>query len=199
MNNRRNTPSAGREPPGEVRVIGGRWRGRLLQFTAAEGLRPTPNRVRETLFNWLQGDIQGSTCLDLFCGSGALGIEALSRGAAHATLLDTSAAAVRDVRATLARFGDGSAEVIQAEAIGWLGGRAGRRYDIVFIDPPFDGDLAERALAAVAAAGVLRPGALVYLEMAAGHAAPELPAGWTLHREKLAGQVAYRLCRCPEA
>jgi 16S rRNA (guanine966-N2)-methyltransferase len=185
--------NAGQAPRSQLRIIGGRWRGRRIEFHAAPGLRPTPDRVRETLFNWLQPQLPGSRCLDLFCGSGALGIEALSRGAARVTLIDVSPAALAGVRRSLETLRAEGAELVAADGLVWIGGAHERRYDIVFVDPPFGAGIAQRCLMLLAASGLLAAGARVYVECGAGEPAPELPAGWTLYREKSAGQVAYRL------
>jgi 16S rRNA (guanine966-N2)-methyltransferase len=196
----RRTPrsSPDRADRSQLRIIGGRWRGRRIEFRAEPGLRPTPDRVRETLFNWLQPAIADSRCLDLFCGSGALAIEALSRGAAAATLVDVSARVLREVRQNLERLGASGFELVCADACEWLRTVPGRRYDIVFVDPPFGAGSAQRCVQLLGAADLLAPGARVYVEAGAGEAAPELPPGWALHREKFAGQVAYRLYRVEE-
>jgi 16S rRNA (guanine966-N2)-methyltransferase len=180
-----------------VRIIGGRWRGRSVEFEPLPGLRPTPNRVRETLFNWLQGYIEGSRCLDLFGGSGALSLEALSRGAASVTVIEQSAAALTGIRRNLERFGGGAAELLQVDAQAWLATAAARRYQIVFIDPPFGSDLAHNIFALLASSEWLAPRAWVYLESSAALPLPALPRGWELMREKRAGDVGYRLFRTP--
>jgi len=195
---RKPAPSAGHAPRSQVRIIGGSWRGRRIEFQAEPGLRPTPDRVRETLFNWLQPRLPGSRCLDLFCGSGALAIEALSRGAACATLVDLSAKVLRDVRHNLERLGTSAAELVAADAVAWIGTVRDRRYDIVFIDPPFGGGTAQRCLQLLTSSTLLAPGARVYLECGVAETAPGLPPGWLLHREKFAGQVAYRLYLAPD-
>lgn len=190
-------PSSNRAGRSQLRIIGGRWRGRRIEFAALPGLRPTPDRVRETLFNWLQPGLPGSRCLDLFCGSGALAIEALSRGAAAATLVDLSPAVLREIRHNLERLGTADVELLARDALEWLSTVRERRYDIVFIDPPFGSGMATRCLQLLAASGLAAPGARIYLECGATEPAPQLPAGWILHREKFAGQVAYRLFLAP--
>lgn len=180
----------------ELRIIGGLWRGRKVRFPPLPGLRPTPDRVRETLFNWLAPRIAGARCLDLFAGSGALGLEALSRGAAHVTFVETDAAAVRSMRGLLATLAPGQATVVRADARHWLEGAPGG-YDVVFLDPPFGSGLLEAALAALAAPGWLAPGAFVYLEQPASAGAPPLPASWRLHRSGRAGDVGYHLAAGP--
>lgn len=195
---RKPAPPAAHASRSQVRIIGGRWRGRRIEFETGPGLRPTPDRVRETLFNWLQPRLPGSHCLDLFCGSGALAIEALSRGAASATLVDLSPKVLREVRHNLERLGTNAAELVSADALAWIGTARERCYDVVFIDPPFGAGTARRCLQLLATSALLAPGARVYLECGAAEAAPGLPPGWLLHREKFAGQVAYRLYLAPD-
>jgi 16S rRNA (guanine966-N2)-methyltransferase len=127
-----------------LRIIGGTWRGRKLRFPAAAAIRPTPDRVRETLFNWLQAAIPGAHCLDLFAGSGALGLEALSRGAAQVTFVDQDEAAAAALRARLTEWQAHGAEVVRGDALRFLG-RPAQACDVVFLDPPFAGELLERA------------------------------------------------------
>jgi 16S rRNA (guanine966-N2)-methyltransferase len=179
-------------PGNQLRIIGGRWRSRRLYFPGVEGLRPTPDRVRETLFNWLAPLIEGARCLDLFAGSGALGIEALSRGASEVVLVERQPLAVRQLRQNLARLGEASAQVIQANALVWLGGPS-RPFDVVFLDPPFGSNLLVPLCAALEQGGWLAEGARIYLESARDAQKLELPENWRLAREKTAGQVSYRL------
>jgi len=177
-----------------LRIIAGRWRGRRLEFSAEPGLRPTPDRVRETLFNWLVNDVEGSRCLDLFAGSGALALEALSRGAAAVTALDISERALADLARNLARL-QGTATLVCADACRWLELAHDERFDVVFIDPPFRSGLAERCIERLAGSPILAEGAVIYVETASDETAPRLPADWRLSREKFAGRVAYRLYR----
>ncbi|MFM1886859.1 MAG: putative adenine specific methylase [Pseudomonadota bacterium] len=191
---RRNPASAS---GGEVRVIGGTLRGRKLPFPAAPGLRPTPDRVRETLFNWLAPVIREARCLDLFAGSGALGVEALSRGAREVVFVDRHAPALAALQGSLQRFAVApqACPCIQAEALPWLRQAQGP-FDVVFIDPPFDLGLQPQVLAALAdpaPKGLLAPGAWVYVEQPRADPAPLLPAGWRLHRQGTAGDVGYYL------
>ncbi len=187
-------PAAGNKSGSStLRIIGGQWRGRKLGFTPAEGLRPTTDRVRETLFNWLAPDIHGARCLDLFAGSGALGLEALSRGAAHCDFLDTSRAVVQQLKSHLDTLdATVKAEVVQASALDFLKASSGT-WDIAFIDPPFGQGLASPVCALLDQRGLLSEHALVYIETGKGEAAPEVPGHWQCHREKVAGGVAYRL------
>ncbi|HEY9148668.1 MAG TPA: 16S rRNA (guanine(966)-N(2))-methyltransferase RsmD [Gammaproteobacteria bacterium] len=175
-----------------LRIIGGQWRGRKLRFADAEGLRPTTDRVRETLFNWLAPVIEGARCLDLFAGSGALGLEALSRGAAEVVFLDTNPKAVAALRENLSLLQTDNGRIERSDALKYLRG-APRPFDIVFLDPPFRRDLLAPALDLLAGEGWLSPGARIYLELESELGEPELPEGWQLLRSKKAGQVAYFL------
>lgn len=178
-----------------LRIIGGEWRGRRIRFPGKGGIRPTPDRVRETLFNWLARDVPGSRCLDLFAGSGALGLEALSRGAAHSTFVESDPENAARLRETTRLLAPDRATVIQADALAWLGG-APAPQDIVFLDPPFDAGLLAAAMRLLDARGWLAPAACVYVEMPARQGPPALPAGWRLHRSGRAGAVGYHLARC---
>ena len=178
---------------GVLRIIGGTWRSRRLSFPGCPGLRPTPDRVRETLFNWLQPWLPGASCLDLFAGSGALGLESLSRGAGQVVLVEQDGAAVSALRANLALLEARAAEVVQADARVYLQGPA-RPYDIVFLDPPYASGLLAECCARLASGGWVRQQGLIYLEAAADETLP-LPVTWTLLRSKRAGQVGYHLAR----
>ncbi|MBX6421560.1 MAG: 16S rRNA (guanine(966)-N(2))-methyltransferase RsmD [Nevskia sp.] len=178
--------------PGRLRIIGGAWRSRLIDVQGGAELRPTPDRVRQTLFDWLALRIEGATALDLFAGSGALGLEALSRGAAHVTFVEREAGAADAIRAAVARFGaQDRAEVIHGDALRFLQALAGARsFELVFLDPPYGSGLLEAALPLVPR--VLAPEHRVYLEWP-GQEAPALPAGWSLLKTKRAGRVSYGL------
>ncbi len=177
-----------------LRIIGGRWRGRKLDFPDVPGLRPTPDRVRETLFNWLQADVHGARCLDLYAGSGALGLEALSRGASRVVLVDESSAATRQLEANLQRLhADGAAVVRMAVQTFLERGPGDARYDLVFLDPPFGQDLLAPSLQWLEEKHWLAPGARIYIESESQLREPPLPAGWELLKEKRSGQVIYRL------
>jgi 16S rRNA (guanine966-N2)-methyltransferase len=180
---------------GEVRIIGGDWRGRKLHFPQTSSLRPSPDRVRETLFNWLQFELPGSRCLDLFAGSGALGLEALSRGAAAAQFVESDPAAARAIEEALQTFGTDRGLVARQDAFAFLRGRPTAPYGIVFVDPPYAERWLVRACAALEEGGWLKPGAFVYLEDAAAEGPPTLPQGWILLRSKKAGDVGYHLAR----
>ncbi len=181
---------------GSVRIIAGQWRGRRLAFPARAGLRPTGDRLRETLFNWLQPHCPGARCLDLFAGSGALGLEAASRGAAWVTLVERDPEIARALRANCALLGAGMAELIEADARAWLAGPPPPApYDIAFIDPPFAAAALDATLRALTAPGWLAERAWIYVETARDRAPPALPEGWCGHREMAAGAVRCRLFR----
>lgn len=179
--------------PHRLRIVGGRWRGMHIDFPAIEAIRPSPDRVRETLFNWLQTQIVGTRCLDLFAGSGALGIEALSRGAAEVTFVDRESQIGRHLKQTLQRLGANGATVEVAEADRFLD-RPARPFDVVFLDPPFASTLLSSAFAKLPQ-GWLAPDAHVYVECPSDTPLPALPPGWTVYRSKQAGQVGYHLLR----
>ncbi|MCB1876854.1 MAG: 16S rRNA (guanine(966)-N(2))-methyltransferase RsmD [Chromatiales bacterium] len=175
-----------------MRIIGGDWRGRRLSFPDVAGLRPTPDRVRETLFNWLQGELAGRRCLDLFAGSGALGLEAASRGAAETVWVEQDRHAVQALRANLRELGHTAGRVEQADALRWL--RQGAQpFDIVFIDPPYQAGLLSPAVGLLESGGWLAPGAWIYLEHDSHQARPVLPQNWQVIRDRRAGQVNYYL------
>ena len=176
----------------ELRIIGGTWRGRKLRFPASADIRPPPDRVRETLFNWLDGAIRGAQCLDLFAGRGALGLEALSRGAAHVTFVERDAMAARELRVRLTEWQAVGARVERCDALRYLAGEP-RPFDIVFLDPPFASELLSGAAALLESRHWLSSEARVYVECAARQGLPELPAGWQLLKAKQAGEVGYYL------
>jgi len=180
-----------------VRIVAGQWRGRRISFQPVPGLRPTPDRVRETLFNWLQRAVVGGRCLDLYAGTGALAFEALSRGAAEAVLVEKDPQAVHALREAAVVLKATNAEVVQADAQSYLAGLA-RPFDLVFLDPPFAlGALAELCTL-LEARGWLAPRAWIYLEQAARDAPPALPGGWQLIKETRAGEVLAMLARREE-
>ena len=172
---------------GQVRIIGGSHRRRILRFPQAEGLRPTPDRVRETLFNWLGQDLAGLACLDAFAGSGALGFEAASRGARRVVMLEAARAPCDALRGNAAQLGFGGVDIHCAEALGWM--RLSReKFDVIFLDPPFDAGLIPPALET--AAGCLGPGGRVYVERDAPVAPGPL---WTVLRQGQAGRSHFAL------
>jgi 16S rRNA (guanine966-N2)-methyltransferase len=177
---------------GWLRIVGGSYRGRKLPVPDHEGLRPTADRVRETLFNWLAPIMPGARCLDCFSGSGALGFEAASRGAAEVVMLEHAPPVVRQLLANTHTLGAGQVQVVQADALHWLSG-PGWRFDVVFLDPPFAAGLLAPACDLLARNAWVGQGSRVYLETPARTGLPPLPGGWRLLREQRAGQVTYGL------
>jgi 16S rRNA (guanine966-N2)-methyltransferase len=178
-----------------VRIIGGGWRGRRVNFPDIPGLRPTPDRVRETLFNWLQHAVAGARCLDLFAGSGALGLEALSRGAREVVFVEQAVAASRVLQEQLIRFGgERKGRVVEMGATRYLRAAA-QPFDIVFLDPPFGRDALAEYVPMLDAGNWLNGGGLVYLENEKTAGVPELPPHWELLKSKSAGEVGYHLAR----
>ena len=177
----------------QLRIIGGQWRGRKLSFTPAEGLRPTGDRIRETVFNWLGADILGARCADLFAGSGALGLEALSRGADYCDFVDRSRSVISQIEQhleTLEAHDSGRCHTLPAEQFLQIRREA---FDVVFIDPPFNQHLVSPTCIALERAQLLSREALIYIETGAKEPAPAVPTNWHPHREKISGGVAYRL------
>ena len=178
-----------RKQSSQLRIIGGEYRGRKLNFPDIQGLRPTPDRIRETLFNWLQFDIIGSHCLDLFAGSGALGFEALSRGASSVTFIDEHTEVISTIKSNIKILGTSNIVCCKADALDYLDHPSHRnKFNIVFCDPPFHQGFLPKVVDALTSA-ILQPGALIYLEMEKGLIIPQLPENWRLHREKTAGQI----------
>lgn len=197
-----------------LRIIGGEWRGRRLSFPDSEGLRPTPDRVRETLFNWLQPVICGARCLDLFAGSGALGFEALSRGASEVVMVERDALAISSLREQLEKLKpEAATHLVHVDAIQYLERAAGssslgksplrhpllkggtEEFDVVFIDPPFGQNLLRPCIERLEAYGWLKPVAYIYLEAEETLATLALPRNWHLTRSKRASHVGYHLAR----
>jgi 16S rRNA (guanine966-N2)-methyltransferase len=181
--------SRGTPRPREVRLVGGQWRRSKLPVADRPGLRPTPDRVRETLFNWLGQDLTGWRVLDAFAGSGALGFEAGSRDAAEVVLLERDASLVASLQTSRARLGALALRVERAEALAWMARCAPQRFDLVLLDPPFDAGLAAPALAV--ASRLAAPGGFVYLE--SGQPLDAWPDGLVLHRSARAGAVHSQL------
>ena len=177
----------------KLRIIGGRWRGRRFPCLPGALTRPTGDRVRETLFNWLAPFIDGTRCLDLFAGTGALGLEALSRGAAEVSFVEQDAGAARQIEAMLRELDCANAAVIREDALHFLAGPP-TPFDIVFLDPPF-GVIGPGNLCTLLDNNWLARGAHVYIEMRRTATMPELPAGWTIVRDKTAGRVHFMLVR----
>ncbi len=176
-----------------LRIIGGEWRGRKIPFTEHPGLRPTGDRIRETLFNWLAPQITGARCLDLFAGSGILGIEALSRGAAHCDFFDNHPESTRNIAQQLVKLGaDSKSSVRCGDALSLLAQEAAP-WDIIFIDPPFDSALGETSLQALALQGCLHQKSWIYFETRRSHPVCVPEDKYTVFREKTAGDVRYQL------
>jgi 16S rRNA (guanine966-N2)-methyltransferase len=194
--NTRRSPAAKKKSsyPGKLRIIGGRWRGRRLSVSESEGLRPTPDRVRETLFNWLQPYLAGASCLDLFAGTGALCLEALSRGAGRVVMVEQAAPVAQRLRQTLEMLEAENATVVRADAVEYLR-QTPQTFDIIFLDPPFSTDLIARCAGLIETHGWIKPGGLIYVEAPSRIESLPLPAGWELIRSKKAGQVGYHLAQ----
>jgi 16S rRNA (guanine966-N2)-methyltransferase len=190
------TGNADKRKARTLRIIGGTWRSRTWRFPDGE-IRPTPDRVRETLFNWLSPAIAGAHCLDLFAGSGALGLEALSRGAARAVFVEKAAQPARELKQTLALWGGEQAAAAQihvADALSFLAGKP-EVFDVVFLDPPFAAGLLGKAAADLEAGHWLAPAALIYAEGPAREPLPALPERWSVSKSGRAGEVGYHLLR----
>ena len=182
-----------RRKPGFVRIIGGEWRGRRLPICDLPGLRPTGDRAKETLFNWLQPYLHGAVCVDLFAGTGALGLEACSRGAAEVTLVESTPLAVQALRTALVALqvsGQRAGLYLEeTDALAWLQARAPQSLDIVFIDPPFGSRLEVQALTLLDSGDLVRPGGLVYVETARDAPLLHPGPGWDIARDKTLGEV----------
>ena len=191
-------PTSGKAPvahggDGQLRIIAGQWRSRQFSFPMAHGLRPTPNRVRETLFNWLALYVEAARVLDPLAGSGALFLEALSRGAGSALALDLNPAAVTSLRGHLATLRCDNGQVLQSDAIAYLQSQPATPFDLVFLDPPFSQDLLLPACTLLEERGWLADDAWVYTESEQVPSSLGMPGNWRLHREQKAGQVHYAL------
>jgi 16S rRNA (guanine966-N2)-methyltransferase len=177
----------------QLRIIAGVWRGRKLVFAPVAGLRPTPDRVRETLFNWLGLSVHGACCLDLFAGSGALGLEAASRGAAAVVLVDADPLIARTLKEQVRMLDARQVHIVQAACERYLQGPA-EPFDLVFLDPPYRQGALAGCMELLERRGWLAPDAWIYLEAERG-LEPRLPASWKPYRSKSSGQVGYHLVR----
>jgi 16S rRNA (guanine966-N2)-methyltransferase len=217
----RNTRTPGPGTLNSVRIIGGSWRGRRVHFPDSPGLRPTPDRVRETLFNWLQHSIAGTRCLDLFAGSGALGLEALSRGARQVVFVEPAFAPAQMLAGELKRLhggapGNPGGRIVQTTAERFLAAPGGKPaaapggkpvaapggksdgaepFDVIFLDPPFGLDSLPEYVRLIDAGGWVVDGGWVYLESPRAAGAPAIPSHWELAKSKSAGEVGYHLAR----
>lgn len=178
-----------------LRIIGGQWRSRRLPFLTIEGLRPTPDRVRETIFNWLQGRLAGARCLDLFAGSGAFGFEALSRGAAHVTMVEKHPKIVQQLHKNAETLDTQAATIVQADALTWLAHGAIAPFDVVFVDPPYRKAWLSRINQALQDHGHIHHNTLIYIEAERELDPLPVPNTWSLWRSQVAGQVHYSLWR----
>ncbi len=179
---------------GKIRIIGGEWARRQLPVVEVAGLRPTSDRMRETLFNWLQNDLPGSRVLDAFAGTGALGLEALSRGAEAVVFVEKSSKAARQLKANLKVLQAENAQVVQSDVLRYLQ-QPPQAFEGVFIDPPFARQLQQRLIDILIQGAWLKPEGWVYVEQPKKQSLPQVPAHWDLHREKQAGEVRYLLYR----
>jgi 16S rRNA (guanine966-N2)-methyltransferase len=183
----------GNEAAGSLRIIAGKWRSRKLAFPAQQSLRPTPDRVRETLFNWLQADISGSRCLDLFAGSGALGFEAASRGAAEVVLVEQNSVAASALAQNTELLAADNIEIIVADALTWLTQDPGCEFNLVFLDPPYEAGLLAECSQLLESGHGLAENAKIYIEHAAGDDELAVPDNWVCLKDRRAGQVVYKL------
>ena len=179
--------------PGRLRIVAGIWRSRMLDIADVEGLRPTSERIRETLFNWLSPAISGRRCLDLFAGTGALGLEALSRGAKEVVFVERSHKAVATLEKNIKLLGASGAVVHEGDARDFLAAGNEGQFDVIFLDPPFADESLSELCRLIEEQGLLTAGARVYLEQARSDKDPELPAGWQISKDKAAGNVRYML------
>jgi len=178
---------------GQLRIVAGNWRSRLLQIAEVPGLRPTSERIRETLFNWLGPHIHGSNCLDLCAGTGALGLEALSRGAARAVFVEQSRLAAKVLRANAETLSADDADIVNVDAKKYLEQPASEPFDIVFLDPPFAAELHSDLCRLLAEHNWLAKDALIYVEMGKAQSEVLLPDTWRVLKNKTAGNVRYLL------
>jgi len=191
--NSKTSKSSAKSRRNQLRIIGGDWRGRKLDFPDAQGLRPTPDRVRETLFNWLMPMIRGAHCLDVFAGSGVLGFEALSRGATELVLVDSQHEVITALQKNLKILkADQTVQLQQADAMTYLS-QLDKKFDLVFLDPPYHQGLLQPCIDALYARQILKPSAYLYFEANRNEVLPILPKTWNISRQKSAGQVSYFL------
>jgi 16S rRNA (guanine966-N2)-methyltransferase len=178
-----------------LRIIGGNWRGRKVSFPNNEEIRPTPDRVRETLFNWLTGYLQNARCLELFAGSGILSLEALSRGAREVTLVDTTPSTVEQLKLEFEKLSVPSHQfqLLNMSAGEWLKNNKSKTYDLIFLDPPFDGNELTSTLEQICSGNLLDSEGFIYIESASVISTDSLPDGWIIHRQKRAASVHYCL------
>jgi len=181
--------------PGVVRIIGGQWRGRQIKVLSDPNLRPTPDRVRETLFNWLMGHIVNASCLDLFAGTGVLGFEALSRGAKRVVFVDNFAPGVQALKSIAAQLGAADqCEIVRSDALSWLEKPTHSAFDVIFLDPPYrEQTLLQQTIDRLANSPLISAKTLIYIEAPEIISPDKLPSAWQLLKQKTAGEVAYHL------
>jgi 16S rRNA (guanine966-N2)-methyltransferase len=185
--------------PGRLRIVAGKWRSRLVPVADAPGLRPTSARIRETVFNWLAPSVEGSRCLDLFAGTGALGLEALSRGARSVVFVEQSPVACNSLRSSMKLLDATGGLLVQADARRYLAAGDLPQFDIVFLDPPFADNLIGDLCRLLQDSGCLASKARVYIEQDRAAEPATLPYGWTTIHEKTAGNVRYSLVKAQQA
>ena len=186
--------AANKKPrPGRLRIVAGKWRSRLLDIAEVPGLRPTSERVRETLFNWLAPSIQGARCLDLFAGTGALGFEALSRGATEVVFVDNSRRAIKAIEKSAKTLDAAGAVIHCGDAAEYVRNAAPASFDIIFLDPPFADDRHAALSRQIDESGILAPGGRIYLEQDRAKPEAAIPERWRVLRNKTAGNVRYML------
>jgi 16S rRNA (guanine966-N2)-methyltransferase len=188
----RTKPQVNAQKSGNIRIIAGKYRGRKLPVIDVQGLRPTTDRVKETVFNWLMPYINNAKCLDCFAGSGSLGFEAISRGAAKALFLELNKQAAQQIEQNIAKLSATNANVVSTDALKYLQQTPADNFNLVFLDPPFRKGLLIKT-AQQLTQGWLAENALIYIEAEAETEISNLPSNWQLLKEKVAGQVAYRL------
>lgn len=186
----------GSKPPGQIRIIGGKWRGRQLKVVSHTELRPTPDRVRETLFNWLTGYVTDARCLDLFAGTGALGFEALSRGAKEVVFVDHHVPVVKGLQSVAHHLEVlDRCNIVLDESIRWLKHvqHESKPFDIIFLDPPFSSMLVKQSISLLAESSLVHPHTFIYAESPTPLVADNIPAHWQLLKQKTASEVSYHL------
>jgi len=194
-NHRASTQEKSRKPmtDGFIRLISGQWKGKKLPVKDKQGLRPTTDRTKETLFNWLMHDIRDANCLDCFSGSGSLGFEALSRYAKYCTFLELDKQVANQLQTNLNTLKIDNAQIIQTDSLQYLMQTATTKYDVVFIDPPFNQGLAQPCIDQLASQDHLADQCLIYVEVENTLNTIKFPEGWSLLKEKTSGQVRYQL------
>ena len=182
---------------GKVRIIGGKWRGRQITVVPHASLRPTPDSVRETLFNWLMNEVSGARCLDLFAGTGVLGFEALSRGARHVTFIENTPKIFQAIQNNITQFAvQDHATPLFGDAIKWLSdGQGDSAFDIVFLDPPYASHLLKESIEKLILSGLIAKNTLIYLEAPTAWGQADFPVGWQLIKQKKSGEVFYHLLK----